>query len=120
MNQWNPWSLVPIAISILLGSALIGWILRLLQERHTRARSNWKTITKIAITTICGAGMACVGCFSLISPINRGNDYESLFLAVAFGGLAFFIGGIIWGTVLGIGYLVLAFKRDTNGAERNG
>ena len=114
MAHWNPWVLVPVAICILLGSALIGWILHLLQKRPPATTSNRNTLVKIAIRVICGAGMAFVGCFSLISPINRNNDFESLFLAVAFCGVAFSAGGLIWGTVLGIGYLVLALRKNAN------
>jgi hypothetical protein len=114
MLHWNPWFLVPITIFIFLLCALLGWILRLVEKQRAGAKSDWQTIGKIAITIVCGGGMAFAGCFGLISPINRGNDYESLFLAVAFGGLIFFVAGIIWGTALGLRYLVLARRKNAN------
>jgi hypothetical protein len=113
MNQWNPWSLVPIGVSILLLCALIGWILRSVQKSRSEAKRDWSTIVKITITIVCGAGMAFAGCFGLISPINKGNDLESIFLAVAFGGLGFFLAGIIWGTALGIGQLFMALRKNS-------
>ena len=120
MDHWNPWVLIPIAVLILLFCALLGWILRLVEKRRAGVKNDWKTVAKIAVTIVCGAGMAFAGCFGLRSPINRGNDYESLLLAVVFGGSAFFMAGIIWGTVLGIGYLVLALKKNPNKVENNG
>ena len=119
MVRLNPWSLVPITISILLLCALLGWILRLARKRPGGVKSDWKSMGKILLIIISGAAMAAGGCFGFLSQINRTNHGGGIFIGLGLSGLAIFVAGLIWWTALGVWHLIAAFRRASTGEVKN-
>jgi hypothetical protein len=119
MNHWNPWSLVPIGVSILLLCALLGWIFRLARKRPPGVKSDWKNMGKIFLIIICGAAMAAGGCYGFLLQIRQSNHREGIFIGLGLSGLAVFAAGLLWWAGLGIWHLISVLRRPSTGEVKN-